>query len=194
MKSPGIGVRPLREITGEASFNQVFLDSVFVPDDCLVGQVNQGWKVARTTLANERVSLSQSWTFGAGLPELLETTAAAAAAGEEVPLGDVGRLVGESRGVELLGLRVTLKRLSGTEPGATGSVRKLLTMRNAQQIAELCLAMSGPAGALGNAHWAKQTLAVRAVTIGGGTTDIQLNIIAERMLGLPRDPEPPSAG
>ncbi|HEX9065546.1 MAG TPA: acyl-CoA dehydrogenase [Streptosporangiaceae bacterium] len=206
MKSPGVQVRPLREITGEASFNQVFLDNVFVPDDCLVGELNQGWRVARTTLANERVSLSASWTFGAGVAELLEVAAAATAAGRPVPLADLGRLVGEGRAIELLGLRVTLKRLSGTEPGATGSVRKLLGMRNSQQIAEMCLALSGPAGALGapaagggpvsggapdGAYWARQTLAVRAVTIGGGTTDIQLNIIAERMLGLPRDPEPP---
>jgi len=201
MASPGIDVRPLREITGDASFNQVFLDNVFVPDDCLVGEVNGGWRIARTTLANERVSLSQTWTFGAGVPELL----AVARATDQPPLGDVGRLVCEGRSIDLLGLRVTLKRISGTEPGATGSVRKLLGMRNAQQIAELCFALSGASGAAAagtgtpvgqdgapnGAHWARQTLAVRAVTIGGGTTDIQLNIIAERMLGLPRDPEPP---
>jgi len=202
MASPGIDVRPLREITGDASFNQVFLDNVFVPDDCLVGEVNGGWRIARTTLANERVSLSQSWTFGSGVAELL----AVAKAADDAPLGDVGRLVCEGRAIDLLGLRVALKRVSGTEPGATGSVRKLLGMRNAQQIAELCFALTGASGAVADgagspvgsngapngAHWARQTLAVRAVTIGGGTTDIQLNIIAERMLGLPRDPEPPS--
>jgi len=202
MGSAGIDVRPLREITGDASFNQVFLDNVFVPDDCLVGEVNGGWRIARTTLANERVSLSQTWTFGSGVSELLDVTRAA----EHPPLGDVGRLVCEGRSIELLGLRVTLKRISGTEPGATGSVRKLLGMRNAQQIADLCFAMSGTSAAVGSgfgspvtrdgkpngAHWARQDLAVRAVTIGGGTTDIQLNIVAERMLGLPRDPEPPS--
>jgi alkylation response protein AidB-like acyl-CoA dehydrogenase len=202
MGSAGIDVRPLREITGDASFNQVFLDNVFVPDDCLVGEVNGGWRIARTTLANERVSLSQTWTFGSGVSELLDVTRAA----EHPPLGDVGRLVCEGRSIDLLGLRVTLKRISGTEPGATGSVRKLLGMRNAQQIADLCFAMSGTSAAVGSgfgspvtrdgkpngAHWARQDLAVRAVTIGGGTTDIQLNIVAERMLGLPRDPEPPS--
>jgi alkylation response protein AidB-like acyl-CoA dehydrogenase len=202
MHAPGIDVRPLREITGDASFNQVFLDNVFVPDDCLVGDVNGGWKIARTTLANERVSLSQTWTFGAGVTELLAVTAAA----DNPPLGDVGRLVCEGRSIELLGLRVTLKRISGTEPGATGSVRKLLGMRNTQQIPDLCFAMSGESAAAAagfgspvtrngrpnGAHWARQDLAVRAVTIGGGTTDIQLNIIAERMLGLPRDPEPPA--
>jgi 3-oxochol-4-en-24-oyl-CoA dehydrogenase len=201
MGSAGIDVRPLREITGDASFNQVFLDNVFVPDDCLVGEVNGGWRIARTTLANERVSLSQTWTFGSGVSELLDVTRAA----EHPPLGDVGRLVCEGRSIDLLGLRVTLKRISGTEPGATGSVRKLLGMRNAQQIADLCFAMSGTSAAVGSgfgspvtrdgkpngAHWARQDLAVRAVTIGGGTTDIQLNIVAERMLGLPRDAEPP---
>jgi 3-oxochol-4-en-24-oyl-CoA dehydrogenase len=114
-------------------------------------------------------------------------------------------------------MRVTLKQLSGTEPGATGSVRKLLGMRHAQQAAELCWSMQGAAGALGashpagphsagshwagshwagshsaGSHWARQVLLTRALTIGGGTTDIQLNIIGERMLGLPRDPEPPA--
>ena len=75
MSSPGIEVRPLREMTGDALFNEVFLDNVFVPDDCVVGEVNGGWKVARSTLANERVSLSQSWTSGFGVAELLDMVA-----------------------------------------------------------------------------------------------------------------------
>ena len=141
MSSPGVEVRPLREITGDSLFNQVFLDEVFVPDDCVVGEVNGGWRVARTTLANERVSLSQTWAFGSGVPELLKVAKAAA----DAPLGPVGTLVGQGHAIDLLGLRVTLKQLSGTEPGATGSVRKLLGMEHAQQVAELCLAMSGPA-------------------------------------------------
>jgi alkylation response protein AidB-like acyl-CoA dehydrogenase len=202
MHSPGIEVRPLREIGGDAFFNQVFLDGVFVPDDCLVGEVHKGWRIARTTLANERVSLSRSWTFGCGVPELLQV---AKAAGPE-RLTEVGELVAAGQAIELLALQATLKQLSGTEPGATGSVRKLLTMRHAQQVAELCWEISGTTGALGRshggapvaadgtpdgAHWARQVLITRALTIGGGTTDIQLNIIGERILGLPRDPEPP---
>jgi alkylation response protein AidB-like acyl-CoA dehydrogenase len=202
MSSPGIEVRPLREITGDSLFNQVFLDEVFIPDECVVGQVNGGWRVARTTLANERVSLSQSWVFGSGVPELLQVARAA----PDAPLGPVGTLVCEGHAIGLLALRVTLKQLSGTEPGATGSVRKLLGMRHAQQVAELCLTLSGPSGALGasagapvseagspnGSYWARQVLQSQALTIGGGTTDIQLNIIGERMLGLPRDPEPPT--
>ncbi len=201
MHSPGVEVRPLREIGGDSFFNQVFLDEVFVPDDCLVGDVNKGWRIARTTLANERVSLSRSWTFGCGVPELLETAKAAA----EVPLARVGELVGTGHAIDVLSLRATLKQLSGTEPGATGSVRKLLSMRHAQEVAELCWEMSAVTGALAGglgrpvtpdgepdgAHWARQVLITRALTIGGGTTDIQLNIIGERILGLPRDPDPP---
>ena len=72
MKSPGVSVRPLREMTGDALFNEVFLDGVEVPDDLVVGEVGDGWRVARTTLANERVSLSRTWTFGCGTPELLD--------------------------------------------------------------------------------------------------------------------------
>jgi len=204
MHAPGVEVRPLREIGGDAFFNQVFLDQVFVPDDCLVGEVNKGWRIARTTLANERVSLSRTWTFGCGVPELLETAKAAVAA----PLAQVGELVATGHAIDVLAVRATLKQLSGTEPGATGSVRKLLSMRHAQQVAELCWEMAAGGGALAGghgrpvtadgspdgAHWARQVLITRALTIGGGTTDIQLNIIGERILGLPRDPEPPEAG
>jgi 3-oxochol-4-en-24-oyl-CoA dehydrogenase len=202
MSTPGVQVRPLREITGDSFFNQVFLDDVFVPDDCVVGDVNGGWRVARTTLANERVSLSQTWTFGSGVAELLQVANVAAGSSHT----RVGELVCAAHAIDLLGLRVTLKQLTGTEPGATGSVRKLLGMRHAQEIAELCLALSGPSGALGGAggtpvtasgepngaQWARQVLMTEALTIGGGTTDIQLNIIGERILGLPRDPDPPT--
>src|SRR5579875_344665 len=208
MSSPGVEVRPLREMTGDSLFNQVFLDGVFVPDDCVVGEIDGGWKVARTTLANERVSLSQSWTSGFGVAELLEVIGQRkpdlAADGERI-----GRLVCGGHALDVLGLRVTLRQLSGTEPGATASVRKLLGMRHAQQVTECCWSLSGQDGMLGPGreagwragegtddqarHWAKQVLLTRALTIGGGTTDIQLNIIAERMLGLPRDPEPPTA-
>ena len=206
MSSPGIEVRPLREMSGDSFFNQVFLDGVFVPDECVVGDVNGGWKVARTTLANERVSLSESWTSGYGVAELLDLASrredAAAAQREQI-----GRLVCAGHALDVLGLRVTLRQLSGTEPGATASVRKLISMRHAQQATECAWTLTGADGALGPVpgqdnqpddaraqarHWAKQVLMTRSLTIGGGTTDIQLNIIAERMLGLPRDPDPPA--
>jgi alkylation response protein AidB-like acyl-CoA dehydrogenase len=191
MSSPGIEVRPLREMTGDALFNEVFIDDVFVPDDMVVGEVNGGWRVARTTLANERVSLSRSWTFGCGVPELLEAAREAGLAPGDPLFGQTGALVCEGHAIDLLGMRVTLKQLSGTEPGATGSVRKLLGMRHAQQVAELAWSMAGPDAAAGGTRWSRAVLFTRALTIGGGTTDIQLNIIGERILGLPRDPDPP---
>jgi 3-oxochol-4-en-24-oyl-CoA dehydrogenase len=190
MTSAGVEVRPLREMTGDALFNEVFLDGVFVPDSQVVGGVNQGWRVARTTLANERVSLSQSWTFGCGVPELVEAVQGLGAGAGPAVLERAGRLVADGHAIDLLGMRVTLKQLSGTEPGATGSVRKLLGMRHAQRVAEECWSLTGPDGALADDRWSRAMLFTRALTIGGGTTDIQLNIIGERILGLPRDPAP----
>ena len=179
-------------MTGDSLFNEVFLDDVFVPDGLVVGAVNSGWKVARTTLANERVSLSQSWTFGCGAADLLEVVARLGETPDSALLERTGRLVSEGHAIDLLGVRATLKRLSGTEPGATGSVRKVLGMRYAQQIAEECWALSGADGAVYGTRWSRAVLFTRALTIGGGTTDVQLNIIGERLLGLPRDPAPAS--
>ena len=221
MASPGIDVRPLKEMTGDSLFNQVTLDGVFVPDDLVVGEVNGGWKVARTTLANERVALSSNWGYGSGVDEMLQMAGPRERSGALRPADreQLGHLVCEGRAIDLLSLRVTLKRLSGTEPGATASVRKLLGMQQAQRTAEFCWSLLGPEGAAnlasgppstddGNglgpgwqpgyapdisgpgagAYWSRQVLFTRALTIGGGTTDVQLNIIAERLLGLPRDP------
>jgi alkylation response protein AidB-like acyl-CoA dehydrogenase len=182
MSSPGITVRPLKEINGEEIFNEVFLDDVLVPDDLVVGEVNAGWRVARDTLSHERVALGDSWGPGsqhtdmakliARLPEL-----------RQAQREQAGRLWAEGQAISALGLRVTLSKLSGTDPGAASSVRKLLGMRHAQVISEFCWSLA-PA----DPYWNRMILATRAFTIGGGTTEVQLNIIAERVLGLPRDP------
>lgn len=190
MSAPGLEVRPLREMTGDALFNEVFLDGVFVPDERVVGEPGGGWRVARTTLAGERVSLSQSWTFGCGVPELLDTMAGLGPEPDPALLERAGRLVCEGHAIDMLGVRLTLQQLSGEDRGATGSIRKLLGMRHAQRVAEACWTASGPEGAVADSPWAKPVLFSRALTIGGGTTDIQLNIIGERILGLPRDPAP----
>ncbi|WP_433154040.1 acyl-CoA dehydrogenase [Actinomadura nitritigenes] len=193
MKSPGVDVRPLRELTGDALFNEVFLDGVFVPDDCVVGEVDKGWQVARNTLSNERVSLSTGGGLGMGVPELLnffkgrELDAVAAA--------EVGKLVAQGQSIDLLGLRTTLKQLNGVEPGAEASVRKLLGVQFNQDVADYCWAAQGEAAATEtpmaeSGIIARAMLFSRAMTIYGGTTEVQLNIIGERLLGLPRDPEP----
>jgi len=194
MKAPGVEVRPLTEMTGEQLFNEVFLDDVFVPDEQVVGEVNDGWRVARNTLSNERVALSSGENAGLSVKELLDV----ARSKESLTAAEkerVGNLVGEGQSLALLAHRVTLKQLGGTEPGATSSVRKLLGMWHAQRIAEQAWALLGPSGAVEGgpgftAYWPKAVLSTRAMTIYGGTTEVQLNIIGERILGLPRDPEP----
>ncbi|MBO2450184.1 acyl-CoA dehydrogenase [Actinomadura barringtoniae] len=193
MKSQGVDVRPLKELTGEAIFNEVFLDSVFVPDDCVVGEVDKGWQVARNTLSNERVSLSTGGGMGMGVPELLEFFK-----GKEldaVGAAEVGKLVAQGQSIDLLGLRTTLKQLNGVEPGAEASVRKLLGVQFNQDVADYCWAAQGEAAATEvpmaqSGIVARAMLFSRAMTIYGGTTEVQLNIIGERLLGLPRDPEP----
>jgi alkylation response protein AidB-like acyl-CoA dehydrogenase len=194
MKAPGVEVRPLTEMTGEQLFNEVFLDDVFVPDELVVGAVNDGWRVARNTLSNERVALSSGENSGLGVKELLDVARSKDAL-EPAEKERVGTLVCEGQSLALLAHRVTLKQLGGTEPGATSSVRKLLGMWHAQHVAEEAWTLLGASGAIEggpgfSAYWPKAVLATRAMTIYGGTTEVQLNIIGERILGLPRDPEP----
>ncbi|GAA0227903.1 acyl-CoA dehydrogenase [Actinomadura nitritigenes] len=193
MKSPGVDVRPLRELTGDALFNEVFLDGVFVPDDCVVGEVDKGWQVARNTLSNERVSLSTGGGLGMGVPELLGFFKGREL--DAVTAAEVGKLVAQGQSIDLLGLRTTLKQLNGVEPGAEASVRKLLGVQFNQDVADYCWAAQGEAAVTEtpmaeSGIIARAMLFSRAMTIYGGTTEVQLNIIGERLLGLPRDPEP----
>ena len=195
MKSPGLDVRPLRELTGQSLFNEVFLDDVFVPDDAVVGRPGEGWGIARTTLANERVFMSSGATFGMSAESVLRQLDAL---GEAAPPGaalEVGALLAEAQSVALLGHRATLRSLSGVDPGASASVRKLLGAEHEQRLQELGLALCGPDGAVNDgeaAGWANGFLFTRCLTIAGGTSQIQRNVLAERLLGLPKDPEPGS--
>ncbi|MBG0828133.1 acyl-CoA dehydrogenase [Planomonospora sp. ID67723] len=198
MKAPGVTVRPLTEMTGENLFNEVFLDDVFVPDELVVGEVGQGWKVARNTLSNERVSLSSgSGGTGASVPDLLGLAGRLGRELTPAERQEVARVVCEGHSINALGLRVTLKQLTGGEPGADASVRKLVSTSHAQHVSECAVGLLGASAVvaadmkLGDpGYWNRAVLATRAMTIYGGTTEVQLNIIGERMLGLPRDPEP----
>ncbi len=197
MRAPGIDVRPLREITGDALFNEVFLDGVFVPDDCVVGQVGGGWRLARTTLANERVSLATSSAFGGALESVLQM-ATDDGGGEPSPavLDHLGRLLVAAQSLALLGNRATLRSVSGLEPGPESSIRKLLGAELDQQVADFGLERCGPAGVYAegpSAGWARSFLHTLCLTIAGGTSEVQRNVIGERLLGLPRDPEPDAA-
>jgi 3-oxochol-4-en-24-oyl-CoA dehydrogenase len=190
MRTPGLDVRPLRELTGDAMFNEIFLSDVFVPDDCVVGEVDGGWRLARTTLANERVAMSSGSAFPSGVEELLNALAHSADPDDAVALAQIGELVCVAQADAMLGVRATLARVSGTDPGAASSVRKLVGMHLRQDASELALELLGPAAVgLSDEHstWAlRRFLGNRALTIAGGTSEVLHNVIGERILGLPR--------
>ncbi|MEW1998912.1 acyl-CoA dehydrogenase [Streptomyces coelicoflavus] len=220
MAGPGLDIRPLRQITGESEFNEVFLDDVFVPDDLLVGAPGDGWKLARTTLANERVALSHD-AVGSGAETLLEIAAAWDGPGSDGPdsdgpdsdrpdsdrlgsggldaerLATLGGHLCDAQTGALLALRTTLRTVSGQQPGAEASIAKLLGVEDQQRVWETCVDWQGDAALTGegerhDAMW--MFLNSRCLSIAGGTTEVQLNIIGERLLGLPRDPEPTRKG
>jgi 3-oxochol-4-en-24-oyl-CoA dehydrogenase len=196
MHAEGLDIRPLRELTGAAMFNEVFFNDVFVPDDAVVGAPGDGWRIGRTTLANERVSMSSGASFGNGVESLIRTMARRSERGEPSPasLEDrLGHLIAEAQSVALLGHRSTLRTLSGVDPGSGSSVRKLLGVEHEQRVQEMGMALYGADGAVldGKAQrWEEGFLSTRCLTIAGGTSEVQRNVIAERILGQPRDPEP----
>lgn len=198
MRSAGLDIRPLKEMTGLEMFNEVFINDLFVPDDNVIGEVDDGWTLTRTTLANERVAMGSGSSFGGGLEALLAlTTELVTETDSDTPhsrgqLEELGALIAESHTVALLGLRSTHRSVTGAKPGPEASVRKLLGVEHDQRTQEFGLELLGPEGAstVGRAQqWTFGFLANRCLTIAGGTSEIQRNVIGERLLGLPRDPE-----
>jgi 3-oxochol-4-en-24-oyl-CoA dehydrogenase len=157
MHAPGIDIRPLREITGRTMFNEVFLDDVFVPDDCLLGGPGEGWRIAMSTLSAERVAI------GTGPAQTV--TESTERAGYHLACGHA---------VAVLGAR-----------GAHPAIRKLLGTAHRQEAAESALEHLGPAGAA-ETEASQEFLLTRCLSIAGGTTQILLTQVAERVLGLPR--------
>lgn len=193
VQNSGLDIRPLREITGEALFNEVFFDDVFVPDELLVGEPGDGWKLARTTLANERVSLSNDSSLGSGGEALLKLAAELPGGLDDEQLTVLGKVLCDAQSGGLLGLRTTLRSLTGAQPGAESSIAKLLGVEHIQQVWEVAMDWAGPTALLGEQDRTSDTqmfLNSQCMSIAGGTTNVQLNIIGERILGLPRDPEP----
>ncbi len=189
MKAPGVTVNPLRGITGDSHFNEVFFDDVFVPDADVVGDVNRGWLVARATLGNERISIGggSGGTTGFSSDDLVKLLDAAPDPANYVRRA--GESIAETHTLRLLNLRRASRAIAGAEPGPEGNVTKLLVAEAGQRMTELGMELAGSAPVVGQApKLLRSYLGNRAMTIAGGTSEITRNTIAERILGLPRDP------
>ncbi|CAN5538871.1 acyl-CoA dehydrogenase [soil metagenome] len=183
MTAPGILIRPLREITGEALFNEVFLDDVFVPDDQVIGQVDGGWALARTTLANERVMMGGGGKLDKGMEDLIgEVDGLELDAAE---LDRLGALIVAAQIGSLLDHRIAEMAVGGRDPGAQSSVRKLVGVRYRQALAERMMELAEGGGIVDSTEL-RYFLNTRCLTIAGGTEQILLTLAAERLLGLPR--------
>jgi 3-oxochol-4-en-24-oyl-CoA dehydrogenase len=192
MKAKGVSVRPLRMPTGSSEFNEVFFDDVFIPDDDVVGPVDGGWTVARATLGNESVSIGG----GAGSTFSLPPDALIApldAHPERLAGGEVrvGRHLASVQAMTALNLRAAHRAVAGGGPGPEGNITKLLLSENGHEAAAILAALAGPDLAIldgPNAMAGMLVLLNRSMSIAGGTSEIKRNQIAERILGLPRDP------
>jgi len=199
MDLPGIEIRPLVEMTGEHLFNEVFLDEVRLPADALVGPEHGGWALAKVTLANERVSLSSGgalWGRGPSAEDLLDLVRRRGGTTDPLVRQRLARLWADATVLRLIRLRTLSSAVRGEQPGPEASVRKLLSDEHGQAVMGLAKDLMGTAGMLGQAGplgapdehgWSYGYLFAPALTIGGGTTQVQRNILAERVLGLPHD-------
>ncbi|MFC0081200.1 acyl-CoA dehydrogenase family protein [Aciditerrimonas ferrireducens] len=193
MTSPGITVRPIVDMTGLALFNEVTLDEVHLGPELVVGRPGDGWRLAKLTLANERVSLSSGgvlWGRGPTVGDLVDQVRASG--GVAGPARDrLVRAWADGQVLEQLRLRLLAARMAGQAPGPEASVQKLAADRHGQAVLRLAKDLEGPAGTVaeGDPVWQHGFLFSPALTIGGGTAEVQRNVIGERVLGLPRDPE-----
>jgi alkylation response protein AidB-like acyl-CoA dehydrogenase len=198
MDAPGLEIRPIIEMTGSHTFNEVFLDEVRIPAENLVGEVDRGWALAKVTLGNERVSLSSGgalWGMGPNAYDLLDVVRRAGGLADPVLRQRSAQLHIEAELLRLIRLRTVTARIKGEPPGAEASIRKILADEHGQRIMGLAKDLAGAGGMLDNAGplgqgsdlWHYGFLFGPALTVGGGTTQVQKNIVAERVLGLPHD-------
>jgi alkylation response protein AidB-like acyl-CoA dehydrogenase len=193
MDAPGIEIRPIIEMTGMHTFNEVFFDDVRIPAENLVGEENRGWALAKVTLGNERVSLSSGgalWGAGPTADDLIAEVRSRGGTPDPVLRQRLAALHIESEILRLIRLRTVTARIKGDQPGPEASIRKILADEHGQRIMGLAKDLAGAAATLAGepaGPWHHGFLFSPALTVGGGTGEVQRNIIAERVLGLPHD-------
>ncbi len=199
MDTPGIEIRPIIEMTGGHTFNEVFLDDVRLPGDALIGEAHEGWTLAKVTLSNERVSLSSGgalWGNGPAASDLFDEVRAAGGTDDPLQRQRLAGLWIEAEILRLIRLRTVSALVRGEQPGPEASIRKMLADEHGQSIMGLAKDLAGSAGMLETAGplgrsdrhgWSYGFLFAPALTVGGGTSEVQRNIVAERVLGLPHD-------
>ncbi len=191
LHTDGVEVRPLKMVTGQSEFNEVFFNDVFVPDDDVVGPVNGGWTVARATLGNESVSIGGG-QGGMTMPADMVLAPFDANPGRLAGgSGRVGRHIARSEAMAVLNMRSAHRAVEGGGPGPEGNVTKLVLSEIGHEAAAIMAAVGGPETAYADGSSALTALMVlmhRGMSIAGGTSEIKRNQIGERILGLPRDP------
>jgi alkylation response protein AidB-like acyl-CoA dehydrogenase len=201
MKTPGITIRPLIDMTGDHAFNEVFLDEVRLPADSLLGEVNDGWRLAKVTLGNERVSLSGEgvlWGRGPTASDLVELVRSQGRPLRKIDRDDLVKCWSHGEILRFLRMRLRANALAGKSSGSDASLRKALADDHGQEVMTVAQRLAGSAGLLEGRgpggidgeegrSWSWGFLYAQALTIGGGTSVVQRNIIAERVLGLPKD-------
>ncbi|HUQ39699.1 MAG TPA: acyl-CoA dehydrogenase family protein [Acidimicrobiales bacterium] len=199
MHAPGVEVRPLKQITGDAEFNEVFFTDVRIPDSHRLGNEGDGWAVATTTLMNERVALSGAGSgsdnVGGGPVDGLITLAKSNGQWDDLVVRDrLMRALIEQRVLKITNYRAASARKSGKQPGPEGSVTKLFSAEHNQRLQNLAVDLLGAGGMAWTgddqaASTVRGFLRSRANTIEGGTSEVMRNILGDRVLGLPREPD-----
>lgn len=206
MDSPGIDIRPIKSMAGAESFNEVFFTDVRLPHANVVGDVDDGWRLAKVTLGNERVSLSTGgvlWGMGPTALEVIDEVRGNGGVSDLVMRQRIARVYTEHVVLEIIRMRTLTARLRGEQPGPESSIRKIIADEHGQHVMQLARDLIGADQLLrGETDQRQKTLRSRAwysgymfsqaLTIGGGTGEVQRNILGERVLGLPGEPDPTS--